>query len=109
MHSNSLYETIEHIHIAFVHPVLDSLSVFTFLAPSSNFTSLGLLGLLTWIMQKVLCVIQLGMGLVIHEKFHMDVDDHVVRHYPILLLEQAHMFLPITVAHVWLETGTEVC
>ena len=82
---------------------------FTFLAPSSNSTSLGLLGLLTWITQKVLHVIQLGMGLVIHEKFDVDVDGHIVRHYPILLLEQAHMLLPITVAHVWLETGTEVC
>ena len=45
---------------------------------------------------------KLGTGLVIHEKFHadVDVDGHTVRHYLIFFLDQAHMLLPITVGHV---------
>jgi hypothetical protein len=120
VHSNSLYGTSEQIYIAFVHPVLDSclsactsysVGTFYILGPFIQFNFLGVIRLPNMDNAKSSSLIQLGMVLVIHEKFHVDadMDGHVICHYPILLLEQAHMLLPITVAHIWLEIGTEVC
>ena len=77
-----------------------------FCPPSSIHVTLGLLGLPTWIAQKVLRVIQVGMGLAIHQEFHVDVDmdvaGHAVHRYLIPFLDQTHMLPPRTVAGVWI-------
>ena len=83
-------------------------SVFHFSLHSTIPVPMGFLGLSTWIEQKVLRVIQVGMGLVIHEEFHVDVDvdvdvdGHAVHRYLIPLLDQTHMLPLRIIVGVWM-------